>query len=388
VNSSSFKGFIVHFKTNNEMMDSHSKRNLQTEVDASFLYNKLADAETEATVENVFRQMGAIEKSHAEAFLRKINPDSSVALPSPSFRAKALNSIGKVFGYDYVLGVLMDTEKSISTAVISAKNKNKLPITGSETNHVKILRSLLENEAKVTGSNVAKFESKHRSVGGNALRAAVLGGNDGLVSNFSLVMGIAGATAGGSGVLLAGVAGLLAGALSMALGEWISVKSSQELHENQMQLEMDELETNPEGEQKELALIYMAKGIPEAQAHTMAAEIMQDKNHAYEILVKEELGINAEELKGSAMEAAVYSFILFAIGAVIPVIPFMFTSGGTAIIISVISSAAGLFLIGAAITLFTGKGIWFSGFRQVIFDLIAAAITFGIGKLIGVSLAG
>ncbi|MGZ5245941.1 MAG: VIT1/CCC1 transporter family protein [Flavitalea sp.] len=369
-------------------MATPRNKNLQTEVDASFLYNKLADAESDATVANVFRQMSAIEKSHAEAFLKKLNGNVPTEFPAPSFRARVLNTIGKVFGYDYILGVLMDTEKGISTAVINAKKKNKLPITGSETSHVTILRSILENESKVTGSNLAKFESRHRSVGGNALRAAVLGGNDGLVSNFSLVMGIAGATAGGPGVLLAGVAGLLAGALSMALGEWISVKSSQELSENQIQLELDELETNPEGEQKELALIYMAKGIPEDQANKMAAEIMLDKDQAHEILVKEELGINAEELQGSAMEAAIYSFILFAIGAVIPVLPFMFTSGTTAIIISVIGSAAGLFLIGSAITLFTGKSIWFSGFRQVIFGLIAAAITFGIGKLIGVSLAG
>ena len=158
----------------------------------------------------------------------------------------------------------------------------------------------------------AKFETKHRSVGGNAIRAAVLGGNDGLVSNFSLVMGIAGATAGGQGVLLAGIAGLLAGALSMALGEWISVRSSQELYENQMAIEMDELETNPEGELKELALIYMAKGIPEEQSHNMATEIMSDKSKAHEVLVKEELGINADELKGSAIEAALYSFFLFS----------------------------------------------------------------------------
>lgn len=368
-------------------MTNPSSKNLQIEVDACYLYNKLAEAESDATIASVFRQMSAIEKGHAEALLRKMNLDTSNAFPPASLRAKTLNTIGKVLGYDYVLGVLMDTEKGISTAVINAKNKNKLPITGSETNHVRILRTLLENEPKVTGSNVAKFESRHRSVGGNALRAAVLGGNDGLVSNFSLVMGIAGATAGGSEVLLAGVAGLLAGALSMALGEWISVKSSQELHENQMQLEMEELETNPEGEKKELALIYMAKGIPEDQAHDMAAGIMMDKNQAHEVLVKEELGINIEELKGSAREAAVYSFILFAVGAVIPVIPFMFTHGLTAIVISVIGSAAGLFLIGSAITLFTGKSIWFSGFRQVIFGLIAAAITFGIGKLIGVSLA-
>ena len=370
------------------MLTIHKNKNLQTEVDACFLYKKLAAVEADPTIANVFRQMSEIERGHAEAFLKRANPGTIVGLPEPSFRAKTLNAIGKIFGYDYVLGVLMDTEKSISSAVIDTKNRNNLAITGSEANHVTILRSLLENESRVTGGHVAKFESRHRSVGGNALRAAVLGGNDGLVSNFSLVMGIAGATAGQSGVLLAGVAGLLAGALSMALGEWISVKSSQELHENQMQLEMDELETNPEGEKMELALIYMAKGIPEDQAHSMAAEIMLNKDHAFEVLVKEELGINQEELKGSAMEAAVYSFILFAVGAVIPVIPFFFTSGFTAIIISVVSSAIGLFLIGSAITLFTGKSIWFSGFRQVIFGLMAAAITFGIGKLIGVSLAG
>ncbi len=362
-------------------------KNLQTEVDACFLYKRLAEAEEDTTVANVFRQMSDIEKGHAEAFLKKLNTGSLV-LPPPSFRARTLDRIGKIFGYDYVLGVLMDTEKSISNAVIHAKKQSGAVITGSETNHVKILRSLLDNESKVTGSNLAKFESKHRSVGGNALRAAVLGGNDGLVSNFSLVMGIAGATSGQSGVLLAGVAGLLAGALSMALGEWISVKSSQELYENQMQLEKEEIETNPEGEERELALIYMAKGIPEEQAQKMASEIMLDTAHAHEVLVKEELGINPEELKGSAMEAAIYSFILFAIGAVIPVLPFFFTTGMTAILISVACSAAGLFLIGSAITLFTGKSIWYSGFRQVLFGLIAAAITFGIGKLIGVSLAG
>jgi VIT1/CCC1 family predicted Fe2+/Mn2+ transporter len=221
--------------------------------------------------------------------------------------------------------------------------------------HVSILRTILEKENGATGAQLSKFEKKHRSVGGNAIRAAVLGGNDGLVSNFSLIMGIAGATAAQEGVLLAGLAGLLAGALSMALGEWISVKSSQELYENQMQIEMEELETNPEGEMKELALIYIAKGIPESQAHEMATEIMKDKTHAHDVLVKEELGINAEELKGSAVEASIYSFIMFAIGAVIPVIPFMFTSGMQAVILSVSLSAVGLFLIGAAITLFTGK---------------------------------
>lgn len=359
-------------------------KNIQTEIDACFLYQKLAAHEADATIANVFRQMSEIEKGHAEAFAKKENI-SLENLMKPSWRAKTLNMIGKIFGYDYVLGSLMDTEKSLSNAIITSKKKNKKEITGTETAHVSILRTILEKEKKVTGAQLSKFEKRHRSVGGNAIRAAVLGGNDGLVSNFSLIMGIAGATAGQEGVLLAGLAGLLAGALSMSLGEWISVKSSQELYENQMQIEMEELETNPEGEKKELALIYIAKGLPEEQAHQMATDIMKDKTHAHDVLVKEELGINAEELKGSAVEAAIYSFILFAIGAVIPVIPFMFTSGMKAIAISVSLSAAGLFLIGAAITLFTGRNVWISGFRQVLFGLAAAAITFGIGKLIGVS---
>jgi len=172
------------------------------------------------------------------------------------------------------------------------------------------------------------------------------------------------------------------------LGEWISVKSSQELFENQMQLEMEEIETNPEGEEKELALIYISKGIPEAQAMQMAKEIMSNKDHAHEILVKEELGINIEDLKGSAMEAAITSFLLFAMGAILPVIPFFFLGGIKAILISALLSAIGLFGIGAAITLFTGKSVWYSGFRQVIFGLFAAAITFGIGKAIGGVLVG
>jgi VIT1/CCC1 family predicted Fe2+/Mn2+ transporter len=174
----------------------------------------------------------------------------------------------------------------------------------------------------------------------------------------------------------------------MALGEWISVKSSQELSENQMQLEMEELLVNPAGEERELALIYMSKGIPEAQARTMAADIIQHTDKAHEVLVKEELGIQPEDLKGSAMEAAITSFILFAVGAIIPVIPFFFTGGLKAVLFSAILSALGLFLIGASITLFTGKSVWYSGLRQVLFGLLAAAITYGIGSLIGVGLTG
>jgi VIT1/CCC1 family predicted Fe2+/Mn2+ transporter len=140
------------------------------------------------------------------------------------------------------------------------------------------------------------------------------------------------------------------------------------------------------GTLKELALIYITKGLPEQQACQMAADKMKDKHLAHEVLVREELGINPDELKGSALEAAIYSFILFSIGAVIPVLPFIFTGGMKAVLISVMVSAAGLFVIGAAITLFTGRNVLYSGLRQVLFGIVAAAITFGIGKLIGVSI--
>ena len=360
-------------------------QSIQTEVDASFLYDVLAKNEPVPEVAEVFREMCEIEKGHALVFLSKngMSPDQ---MPKPSRRAKILVKIGKIFGYDYLLGVLLDTEKNLSSSISSARKKYDSAPSLSDTAHVKILNNILANHQQISGNDLARFEKHHRSVGGNALRAAVLGGNDGLVSNFSLVMGVAGAAAGQATVLLTGIAGLLAGALSMALGEWISVKSSQELYENQMQLELDELENNPEGEEKELALIYQTKGIPREEARRMAAEVIANKDHAHEVLIKEELGINAEDLKGSAWEAAISSFVMFAIGAVLPVIPFFFVGGVTGILLSAGFSTVGLFLIGAAITLFTGKSVWKSGMRQVIFGLLAAAVTFGIGRLIGVQL--
>lgn len=362
-------------------------KNIQTEIDAGYLYQLLADHEKDEQVAIVFRQMSEIEHTHALAFAKKFKLDPA-QLPRPSGRAKTLAFIGKIFGYDYVLGVLLDTEKSISTAIAGARRKSKSTASISDTAHVTILKNILDQSKTISGTNLTRFEKRHRSVGGNALRAAVLGGNDGLVSNFSLVMGIAGATSGQEEVLLTGLAGLMAGALSMALGEWISVRSSQELFENQMSLEMDELEANPEGEERELALIYISKGVPEVQARQMAKKVITNTDDAHEILVKEELGINTQDMQGSAMEAAITSFVLFAIGAIIPVIPFFFLEGFKAVLFSALLSAIGLFGIGSAITLFTGKSIWYSGFRQVLFGLAAAAITFGIGKWIGVSIAG
>ena len=365
-------------------MQYSKKSALQTEVDAAYLYEQLALSESENAIAEIYRQMAAIEKSHA---VNMAGGDQMIL--KPSWRAKLLNKIGKVFGYEYVLDSLMQTEKALAYRDRNQKMKRSVPLSGAETNHVRILQNLIQNQTKIAGEKLTGLEGRrHKSVGGNALRAAVLGANDGLVSNVSLVMGVAGATNGETGVLLAGLAGLMAGALSMALGEWISVKSSLELYERQMALEMEEIKHDPETEAKELQLIYMAKGIPSQDAKEMAEAVLKDPDHAYEVLVKEELGINEEELKSSAWTAAITSFILFAIGAVIPVIPFMITSGINAVIWSVCLSAAGLFIIGSAITLFTGRSIWFSGMRQVLFGIAAAAITFGIGKLVGVSIAG
>jgi VIT1/CCC1 family predicted Fe2+/Mn2+ transporter len=233
------------------------------------------------------------------------------------------------------------------------------------------------------GTDVMRLEGRHRTAGGNALRAAVLGANDGLVSNLSLVMGVAGAAMQQRTILITGIAGLLAGAGSMALGEWLSVQSSRELYRHQLETEAEELEAAPEEEEEELALIYQARGLQEDQARAFAASMMSNRDTALETLAREELGIDPEELGGSAWEAAITSFIL---GAVVPVLPFLFARGETAVWLSVAFSALALFLVGGAITLFTGRPVWFSGSRQVVFGLMAAALTFGIGRLVGVSL--
>jgi len=216
----------------------------------------------------------------------------------------------------------------------------------------------------------------------------VLGANDGLVSNLSLVMGVAGATLEGKGVLIAGLAGLLAGAISMALGEWLSVQSSRELYSHQIATEKEEIETAPEEEAEELALIYESRGLDRTDARNLARQILANKETALDTLAREELGVDPKELGGSAWEAAATSFFLFALGAILPVAPFIFTGGMTAVFLSIGLSTIGLFLLGAVITLFTGRSILYSGFRMVLFGLVAAAITFGIGKLIGVSIAG
>ena len=198
-------------------------------------------------------------------------------------------------------------------------------------------------------------------MGGNALRAAVLGANDGLVSNLSLVMGVAGADLAPRTILVTGLAGLLAGSCSMALGEWLSVNTARESAQRQIDTEAAELEQVPEEEQEELALIYQAKGLPEALAKTLAEQLIGNKKTALDTLVREELGIDPDELGGSAWAAAATSFMLFSVGAIFPVAPFFALSGMPAVIASLIASSVALLLIGAGTALFTGRGDGFFG---------------------------
>lgn len=365
------------------------KQQLQTEVDTSFLYASIAGIQTDQNLKRVLESLSDIEKNHANHLLQKILiSDPNWQMPDASSRARFQLRLGKIFGYGSIISNLSGIEKQFAQNSIQNKLKQGEKPTGFEHNHLNIIEAVNNNAAlNVSGGFFSKFESRHKSVGGNALRAAVLGANDGLVSNMSLVMGVAGAAVSNNTILLTGVAGLLAGSISMAMGEWLSVQSSRELNQRQIDLEMEELDASPEEEKKELVLLYQAKGMNAEEARKLAEKVFENPETAKEAIIKEELGIDQEELGGSAWEAAIASFILFAIGAIIPLYPFLVWDGNHAIYLSLGSSVIGLFAIGAAITLLTGKGVWFSGLRQVIFGLAAAAVTYGIGSLIGVQLA-
>ena len=362
--------------------------NRQKEIDGMALYLALAESEKQPQMSELYKRLSASEEKHAAGWEKKLEA-LKVAIPArkTSQRARILIWLAKRFGPQFILPTIAGNEKADSNAYDGQPEEEAQRFSRDEKSHARMLSVASNSTGGITGGNVAQLEGRHRTGGGNALRAAVLGANDGLVSILSLVMGVAGATNSNSAVLIAALAGLLAGAGSMALGEWLSVQSSRELYENQIKIEAEEIAENPREEQEELTLIYQSKGLPEDRARELASHMMADKDSILDTLVREELGIDPEELGGSAYEAAFTSFFLFAFGAIFPIFPFLFWSGATAIYISLVVSGIGLFIIGAAITLMTGRSVWFSGTRQVLVGLAAAALTFGIGKLIGTSLA-
>ncbi|MFN8598212.1 MAG: VIT1/CCC1 family protein [Anaerolineae bacterium] len=357
---------------------------LDDERNSAALYRALADAEKNPKIAEVYRRLATTEEGHAATWEEKLKA-AKVSVPPFKLapRTRALMWIAKRFGVSAVLPAMSSMESKGTHGYSAAGETAKMAAT--EQSHARLLSTI---RGGLEGGAVAQIEGRHRSAGGNALRAAVLGANDGLVSNFSLVMGVAGAQVANREILLTGLAGLLAGAISMALGEWISVQSSRELYQKQIATEKAEIEQAPEEEIEELTLIYQARGLDEAAARQLATQIMSNREGALEALSRDELGVDPDELGGSAWEAAITSFLLFALGAIVPVFPYLFAAGMTAVIISAILSAIGLFGIGSAITLFTGRSIASSGTRQMLFGLAAAAVTFLIGRIIGVSVAG
>ena len=362
------------------------RENWQSEVDAAALYRAMAGVEHDATLAEVYARMAETEAGHAAHWAARLR-EAGAAPPAerPSWRARTLVRLARRFGPSLVLPIAIGGERNAYAGQADAAQAG---ITGQERAHGRLLRTIAATGGGMEGATLARLEGRHRAVGGNALRAAVLGANDGLVSNLSLVMGVVGAEMAPGGVLVTGLAGLLAGAGSMAMGEWLSVQSARELYTRQLDVEREELARAPEEEAQELALIYRARGLPDAEARALASRIVTDPEHALETLAREELAIDPAELGGSAWEAAITSFILFAIGAIVPVLPFVFLAGTTAVWTSILVSAVALFGIGAAITLLTGRGVLYSGARQLLFGLVAAGLTFGVGRLVGASLAG
>ncbi|MCK6446038.1 MAG: VIT1/CCC1 transporter family protein [Planctomycetes bacterium] len=228
-------------------------------------------------------------------------------------------------------------------------------------------------------------ERRHRAAAsGGSLRAAVFGMNDGLVSNTSLILGVAGASAGPNAILIAGVAGLLAGAFSMAAGEYVSVLSQRELFEHQIALERAELAEYPEEEAEELALVYRARGLDDAEAKRLASRVMSDPQSALDALAREELGLDPDDL-GSPWGAAGSSFAAFAVGALVPLAPFLVFEGTRAVLVAAAIAALALFGVGAALSLFTNKSAWASGLRMLSIGALAGGATWAIGKLFGVA---
>lgn len=360
------------------------RRNLQKETDGAFLYRALARLEKEPSLAALYERLAESEERHAAFWAEKLR-QAGVSAPSirPGWRVQLLVQLANWFGPAFILPTVVGLEQSDRQAYRGQPEAETQEMSLQEQSHARLLA--LAQKVTVSGPLIARLEGRHRAGTGNALRAAVLGANDGLVSIFSLVMGVAGANLAAREILIAGLAGLLAGAGSMAMGEWLSVQSSRELYQHQLAIEKEELQNLPEEEAEELSLIYQAKGLPEAQAREMAQRLLADPQIALETLAREELGIDPQELGGSALEAAAASFFLFAVGALFPLLPFVFLSGNFAIYASIAFSVLGLFLIGAAITLFTGKPVLYSGFRQVLIGLAAATLTYGIGRLVGVN---
>jgi len=364
------------------------RENWQDEVDSAAEYRAMASSEADPKIAKVYSNLAKMEEAHIGFWEERLRAaGEKVGERRPSWRSRVVVWIAKRLGADAVLSTIAAKEAADRNVYVKQPETGGTRMSAQEQWHTRVLGQLIRTQPRgLSGSFLGRLEGRHRAVGGNALRAAVLGANDGLCSNLSLVMGVAGASIGRHGILITGVAGLIAGACSMALGEWVSVTSARELAEREIRIESSELQEDPKGEGEELQLIYEAKGLGASDAKRVVDQLLSDKTATLDALAREELGIDPNDLGGSAWEAALSSFMLFALGAMIPILPFLFIGSRVAVFASVVLSALALFAIGAAITIFTGVTVWRSGSRQLALGLGAAGVTFAIGRLVGATL--
>jgi vacuolar iron transporter family protein len=374
---------------------AQSLENLRLERDAILLYDALAEIEKDPHRASAFRRIAGNERRHADIWARKLEEGGASVPPAPTrprARVAIIIFLARVFGTRAVSDLVTALEGDEEDIYQAQSSPEVEAIAADEREHADIWRQLKLGKTPGASDEIASRERWHRSGRSGTLRAVIFGVSDGLVSNLALVMGVAGAAnAGTSGsdeqfVLLAGIAGLLAGAFSMAAGEYISMQSQRELFERQIALERAELQAMPEEEQAEMAALYRSKGFTPEEADTIAARLFENPERALDTLIREELGLDPTEL-GSPYGAAAGSFVAFALGAAVPVIPYLLFSGQTAFVASIVVSLIALFAVGAGVSLLTGRGFLFSGIRQVLIGGAAAVVTFLVGSVIGVAAA-
>jgi vacuolar iron transporter family protein len=353
----------------------------QDEVAAAALYRELAELVDDRRRE-LFLELAATEDRHAAhwaGLLRTAGREPDQA-PRP-WRNRLLVWAARRLGVERVLPTIIRAEAGDRDRYRASPHA-PAGMAEEEAGHG---RALALASTDSVGVGLARADARHRTAAGGSLRAAVFGANDGLVSNFALIMGVAGGTGDPGVIVLAGVAGLVAGAGSMAAGEWVSVRSQRELFEREIAVERWELAEFPDDERHELELIYEAKGLDADAAQALAAKIMADPEVALDTLAREELGLNPDDL-GSPWGAAISSFLAFAAGAIVPLVPFLFAAGPAALVASAVLAAAALATVGALISIFTGRSAWRSALRMVLIGGGAALVTYAIGSLVGVTL--
>jgi VIT1/CCC1 family predicted Fe2+/Mn2+ transporter len=355
---------------------------LAAERDAAALYSRLAEVETGERAQ-IFRDLAAIERTHAEHWESQLrSAGAEVPAPGrPSVRTRLLGAAAGRLSVQAVLPLIERAEQA--DAGTYDHEPDALPgMAADERAHARTLAHLLDDGKPDPAKQIARREPWHRGDRSGALRAGVFGVSDGLVSNTALVMGFAGSGASHTVTLLAGIAGLLAGSFSMAAGEYISMSSQREMYQREIALEQAELEEKPDEERAELALIYRAKGLARPDAERLADKIMADREVALNTLAREELGLDPGQL-GSPWVAAVSSLLSFAIGAFVVVLPYLIGSGTAALGAAIGLALAAMFGVGATIGALNGRSAVKMGLRQMLVGALAAAVTYGVGHLIG-----